>query len=50
MSATSKRDRALRDGVEPVTGKDMMSTVKPAPVVTESAEVAEESGDDDNGG
>ena len=24
MSATSKRDRAMRDGVEPVTGKDSL--------------------------
>jgi hypothetical protein len=23
MSATSKRDRCLRDGIEPVTGKDL---------------------------
>ena len=37
MSATSKRNRALRDGLEPVTGKDMMDqTTEAAPPPVEA--------------
>jgi len=40
MSATSKRDRAIRDGLEPATGKDHPDR-NPAPVVSEPEPIEE---------
>ena len=49
MSATSKRDRCLRDGVEPVTGKDLHQppVVKQTKVKKKAKKKAE--GDSDGG-